>query len=57
MFNLEALKRKSQRVDEFAEFEITKEILHEPPNWTKLEIELMIPLAVSARLDRLLASD
>src|SRR5271166_2979487 len=27
MFNLEALKRKSQRVDEFAEFKITKEIL------------------------------
>lgn len=56
-FNLEALRRKSQRVDEFPEFEISKEILHETPDWTRLELELMAPLPVSIRLDRLLASE
>ncbi|CAN7587268.1 DUF1062 domain-containing protein [Pararhizobium sp. LjRoot235] len=56
-FNLEALRRKSQRVDEFSEFDIEKESLHETRNWTKLEIELMVPFPVSTRLDRLLASE
>ncbi|MDW5314037.1 DUF1062 domain-containing protein [Rhizobium sp. PL01] len=56
-FNLEALKRKSQRVDEFSAFEIGKELLHDPPNWTKLDIELRVPFAISMRLDRLLASE
>lgn len=56
-FNLEALRRKSQRVDEFSEFDVEKASLHEPPNWTTLEIELMVPLPVSTRLDRLLASE
>jgi hypothetical protein len=56
-FNLEALRRKSQRVDEFSEFEIGKDILRETPNWTKLELELMVPFSVSTRLDRLLASE
>ncbi|KJS09893.1 MAG: hypothetical protein VR78_15300 [Hoeflea sp. BRH_c9] len=56
-FNLEALRRRSQRVDEFPEFEIDKEMLHETPDWTRLELELMAPLPVSIRLDRLLASE
>jgi len=56
-FNLEALRRKSKRVDEFSEFDIEKEILHEPCNWTKLEIQLVVPFPVSPRLDRLLASE
>ncbi|MDR6757309.1 hypothetical protein J2Y48_002605 [Mycoplana sp. BE70] len=56
-FNLEALRRKSQRVDEFSEFDTEKEILRETRNWTKLEIELMVPLPLSTRLDRLLASE
>ncbi|MGO6906217.1 DUF1062 domain-containing protein, partial [Rhizobium ruizarguesonis] len=56
-FNLEALRRKSLRVDEFAEFEIAKEMQQETANWTRLEIELMVPLPSSTRLDRLLASE
>jgi hypothetical protein len=56
-FNLEALKRKSQRIDESAEFEVQKELRREIPDWTHLEIELSISLPASARLDRLLASE
>lgn len=56
-FNLEALRRKSQRVDEFSEFEIEKVILHEADKWTKLDIELVVPFPTTTRLDRLLASE
>lgn len=56
-FNLDALKRKSQRVDEFPEFEIAKEVLREAAGWTRLEIELAVPLPAGTRLDRLLASE
>ena len=56
-FNLEALRRKSQRVDEFAEFEIAKEMQQEIANWTRLEIELIVPVPTSTRLDRLLTSE
>ncbi|WP_455273468.1 DUF1062 domain-containing protein [Rhizobium herbae] len=56
-FNIEALRRKSQRVDEFGEIEIGKELLHDPPNCTRLDIELLVPFATSMRLDRLLASE
>ncbi|OLP45876.1 DUF1062 domain-containing protein [Rhizobium oryziradicis] len=54
-FNLEALRRKSQRVDEFSEVDIEKVLLHEADNWTKLEVELVVPFPTSIRLDRLLA--
>ena len=56
-FNLDALKRKSQRIDEFPEFEIAKHVLHESLDWTRLEIELVAPLPTGTRLDRLLASE
>jgi hypothetical protein len=56
-FNIEALRRRSPRVEAFSEFEITKEIVQETCNWTKLEIELTAPFPVSPRLDRLLASE
>ena len=56
-FNLEALRRKSQRISEFAELEIRKELLRETPDWKHLEIELSISFPTSARLDRLLASE
>ncbi|MBB4233884.1 hypothetical protein GGD57_000422 [Rhizobium esperanzae] len=56
-FNLDALRHKSQRVDEFAEFEIAKEMRHQPANWTRLAIELTVPFPTSTRLDRLLASE
>ena len=56
-FNLEALKRKSQRIDEFPEFDIAREVLRETAGWTRLEIELAVPLPAGTRLDRLLASE
>ncbi len=54
-FNLEALRRKSQRIDEFSDFEVRKELLHDVPDWEHLEIELSVPYPSSTRLDRLLA--
>jgi hypothetical protein len=56
-FNLEALRRKSQRIDEFAEFEVRKQVLRDAPDWKRLEIELSVPFPTSTRLDRLLASE
>jgi hypothetical protein len=56
-FNLEALKSKSQRIDEFAEFEVRKELLREAAGWKHLQIEFSISFPASARLDRLLASE
>ena len=56
-FNLDALRRKSQRVDEFPECDVVKDLRHETRDWTKLKIELMVPLPSSTRLDRLLASE
>lgn len=54
-FNLEALRRKSQRIDEFPEFDIEKKIRDEPPDWTAAEIDLAVPFPAGIRLDRLLA--
>lgn len=56
-FNLAALRRKSQRVDEFPEFDLETEVLHETPDWTTLDIELLVTLPIGTRLDRLLASE
>ncbi|WP_293801555.1 DUF1062 domain-containing protein [uncultured Bosea sp.] len=56
-FNLDALRRKAQRIDEFPEYDIVKDILSEARDWTHLEIELMVPFPASLRLDRLLASE
>jgi hypothetical protein len=56
-FNLDALKRAAQRIDEFAEFGLRKELLRELPGWRHLEIEFSISFPVSARLDRLLATE
>ncbi|WP_426123679.1 DUF1062 domain-containing protein [Pararhizobium sp. PWRC1-1] len=56
-FNIEALRRKSQRIEEFSNFEIAKELLEEAPGWTALNIELNVPFPASMRLDRLLAGE
>ena len=55
-FNLDALRRKAQRIDECSVFKKKKEVLRDPGNWTALEIELAVPVPASLRLDRLLAS-
>ncbi|WP_038367674.1 DUF1062 domain-containing protein [Bosea sp. UNC402CLCol] len=56
-FNLDALRRKSQRIDEFSEYDILKDVVCEAPCWTELQIALTVPLQVGTRLDRLLASE
>ena len=56
-FNLEALRRRSPRVDEFPEFDIVKQIRDEPPDWAVAEIDLIVPFQTGIRLDRLLASE
>ncbi|KGF66903.1 hypothetical protein LL06_25475 [Hoeflea sp. BAL378] len=56
-FDVEALRRKAHRVDEFPDCAIDKEILEEPPGWTSLRIELAAPSPVDLRLDRLMAAE
>jgi hypothetical protein len=56
-YNLEALRRKSQRIDEFGEVDVRKQLLRDAPDWKHLEIELLVPYPSNARLDRLLASE
>lgn len=54
-FNLDALRCRSQRIDEFPEIEISKHVLDEMPAWRRVEIEVMVLLPTNVRLDRLLA--
>ena len=56
-FNLGALRRRSQRVDEFGEFDVQKQLLHDALKWKHLKIELSVPYPTSTRLDRLLATE
>ncbi len=55
-FNLEALGRKAQRIDEFPDVDIVRQLCSAPAGWSRLEIELTVPFACGIRLDRLLAS-
>jgi hypothetical protein len=57
MFNLEALRQKARRIEEFSENEIIKKLLRDALDWRLLEIELSVPPPTSLRLDRLLASE
>lgn len=56
-FDLAALRRKSQRIDEFADVDIHKALLCSAEGWTMLEVRLVVPLPASIRLDRLLATE
>jgi hypothetical protein len=56
-FNLETLRRKARRIDEFPEFEVRKVLLRDARDWEFLEIQLSVPFPTSTRLDRLLASE
>jgi hypothetical protein len=56
-FNLETLRRKARRIDEFPEFEVRKVLLRDARDCQLLEIELSVPFPTSTRLDRLLASE
>ena len=55
-FDVPALRRAAHRVEEFAEVEVRKELLGEATAAARfLEVALVVPAAVSLRLDRLLA--
>jgi hypothetical protein len=57
-FDIEALRRRTQQVDECADFDIGKEALAETAGSPEtLEIELLVPLPTSLRLDRLLTTE
>lgn len=55
--DVDALKRHSQRVDTFADCEVEKKVLCYEEDWSRLEILILVPLAVGMRLDRLLATE
>jgi hypothetical protein len=57
MFDLDALRRSSPRIDEFADCDVRREVLFEDPAWTQLEIDLRVPYPACLRLDRLLAAE
>jgi hypothetical protein len=59
-FDVAALRRSSHRVAEFGEVEVRKELLcgtRDASTATLLEISLVVPIQVSLRLDRLLATE
>lgn len=56
-FDIEAIRRKAQRVDTFADCSVHKTVLAESPAWQLLEIVLSVPLPCPLRLDRLLAAE
>lgn len=56
-FNMQALRRKSQRVDEFPEYDVAKTVVHEAALFKTIEIELQVALPVNMRLNRLLATE
>jgi hypothetical protein len=57
-FDLQFLRRRSSRVEEFVDVEVRKTILVEATQpWSALEIVLAVPTPTSLRLDRLLATE
>lgn len=56
-FNLDALRRKTRRIDEFPDYEIVKDVLGETPEWEMLEIEFISTFPASIRFDRMLAAE
>jgi len=57
-FDAQSLRRRSTRVEEFADVDVRKEILIEGSEpWLALEIVLSVPTPTSLRLDRLLSME
>ncbi|OQP85030.1 hypothetical protein BTR14_16825 [Rhizobium rhizosphaerae] len=56
-FNLDALRRKALRIEEYADVAIDKQVVDEMPRWTRIEIAMVAPHPVDLRLDRLLARE
>lgn len=57
-FDIDALRRDAHRIDEFGDVDVHKSALSKDgADWKTLEIELVVPLRTSMRLDRLLAAE
>ncbi len=57
-FDLASLKSQAQRIDEFVDVDVLKSPLGQNrEDWIVLEIALVVPLATSLRLDRLLSAE
>jgi hypothetical protein len=56
-FDTDALKRKCQRIEEFAEIDIHKKIISPAEHGERMEISLSISAPTCLRLDRLLATE
>jgi hypothetical protein len=56
-FDVEDLRRRAVRIQEFAEVEVRKEATAEPPpDPSRVDIRIAVPHPVSLRIDRLLAA-
>ena len=55
-FDIDALRRRTQQIEECVDFDVSKETLAEGGP-SSLEIELLVPLPTSLRLDRLLTAE
>ena len=55
-FDIQGLRRRAERIDEFDALDLRKAIIEAPPVWDHLQIELVVSLPVGIRLDRLLAA-
>jgi hypothetical protein len=55
--DVEALRRKAQRIETFAECTVHKAVLRASPAWDSLEIALAVAIPDHQRLDRLLARE
>ncbi len=56
-FDVEGLKRKTKRIDEPPDANVSKEKVSEASSWAILEIEMIAEFSANLRLDRLLASE
>jgi len=56
-FDVDALRRHTQRIDEFADADIKRTVTSVADDWTLLEIGLRNPIQVAIRLDRLLCTE
>ncbi|AQZ50396.1 DUF1062 domain-containing protein [Martelella mediterranea] len=56
-FNISALGRKAQRIDEFPEVHVEKAVIINAGDFSTVAIEMVASLPASLRLDRLLANE
>jgi hypothetical protein len=56
-FDLVALRRKTQRIAEFDDADVRKVVLSMTPVWSSVEINMVVPMLASIRVDKLIASE